>query len=138
QVSRTRGIQQTDMHWNFDERAGAQELRPFGYLGYRYLEVDGTDEVLTVNDIVSYARHASMPDLHAASFTSSNPAVDAVWNVAAHSALYGSQEQFIDTPTREQGAFMDPFDSSVTMAAFDDRALTFEALRDFARSQRRY
>ena len=29
------------MHWDFDERAGAQELRPFGYLGFRYLEVDG-------------------------------------------------------------------------------------------------
>jgi len=138
QVSRTRGIQQTDMHWYYDERAGLQEFRPFGYLGYRYLEVDGADETLTATDIVSYARHASMPDLHAASFKTSNPAVDAVWNVAAHSALFGSQEEFIDTPTREHGAFMDPFDSSVTMAAFDERALTFEALRDFARSQARY
>jgi len=137
-VSTTRGIQQTDMHWYYDERAGAQEFRPFGYLGYRYLEVDGADEALTAADVVSYARHASMPDIGAAEFHTSNPAVDAVWRLAAHSALYGSQEEFIDTPTREKGAFMDPFDSAVTMAAFDDRALTFEALRDFARSQQRY
>jgi alpha-L-rhamnosidase len=138
QVSPTRGIQQTDMHWYYDERTGGQQFRPFGYLGYRYLEIAGAGETLTASDIVSYARHASMPDLSAAEFHTSNPAVDAVWNLAAHSALYGSQEQFIDTPTREKGAFMDPFDSAVTMAAYDDRALTFEALRDFARSQQRY
>ncbi len=137
-VSVTRGIQQTDMHWNYDERAGSQEIRPFGYLGYRYLEVDGANERLSAADVVSFARHASMPDEHAASFKTSNPAIDAVWNLARHSALYASQEQFVDTPTREKGAFMDPFDSSVTMAAFDDRAMTFEALRDFARSQQRY
>ena len=42
-VSRTtQGIQDTDMHWQFDERAGAAKtLRPFGYLAFRYLEVDG-------------------------------------------------------------------------------------------------
>ncbi len=137
-VSTTRGIQQTDMHWYYDERAGSQEFRPFGYLGYRYLEVVGAGERLTAADVLAFARHASMPDEHAASFATSNKAIDAVWNLARHSALYASQEQFVDTPTREKGAFMDPFDSSVIMAAFDDRALTFEALRDFARSQRRY
>jgi alpha-L-rhamnosidase len=126
------------MHWYYDERAGSQEYRPFGYLGYRYLEVDGAGAHLTAADVVSYTRHASMPDENAASFKSSNPAVDAVWKLARHSALYSSQEQFISTPTREKGSFMDPFDSSVTMAAFDDRAMTFEALRDFARSQQRY
>ncbi len=137
-VSTTLGVQQTDMHWNYDERAGNQEFRPFGYLGYRYLEVDGAGAHLGAADVVSFARHASMPDEKAASFKSSNPAIDAVWNLARHSALYSSQEQFVSTPTREKGSFMDPFDSSVTMAAFDDRAMTFEALRDFARSQQRY
>jgi alpha-L-rhamnosidase len=137
-VSATHGIQETDMHWYYDERAGSQVFRPFGYLGFRYLEIDGAGETLTRADVLADARHVAMPDEHAASFATSNPAIDAVWKLAAHSALYSSQEQFIDTPTREQGAFMDPFDSAVTMAAFDDRAMTFEALRDFARSQKRY
>ena len=137
-VSKTRGIQQTDMHWYYDERAGPQIFQPFGYLGYRYLEIDGAGEPLTASDVTSLARHADMPDEDAASFKTSNPAIDAVWNLARHSALYASQEQFVDTPTREKGAFMDPYDSVVTMAAFDDRAMTFEALRDFARSQKRY
>ena len=137
-VSTTRGVQQTDMHWDYTERAGAQEFRPFSYLGFRYLEVIGAAEPLRAADVNAVARHASVPDEHAAQFHTSKPALDAVWNLARHSSLNASQEQFVDTPTREKGAFMDPFDSPVVMAAFGDRAMTFEALRDFARSQARY
>jgi alpha-L-rhamnosidase len=139
-VSTTLGNQQTDMHWYYDERAGNQQFRPFGYLGYRYLEIDGKGLSLTARDVRSFARHASMPDELAARFETSNPAIDAVWNLARHSALYSSQEQFVDTPTREQGPFLgDSFNAaSAAMAAFGDRALTFQALRDFARSQKRY
>jgi alpha-L-rhamnosidase len=139
-VSTTRGHQETDMHWDFDERAGAQELRPFGYLGFRYLEVDGTAESLSAADVTVAARHAGFPDEHAARFHTSDPRVDAVWNLARHTALYDTQEQFLDTPTREKGPFLgDSFDvSQAAMAAFGERATTSEALRDFARSQARY
>ncbi len=138
-VSRTRGIQDTDMTWHFDERGGSQQLRPFGYLAFRYLEIDGSGEQLTDGDVRIDARHASMPDEHA-SFDSPNPTLNAVWHLAEHSALYDSQEQFLDTPTREKGPFLgDSFDvSQATMAAFGERALTSQALRDFARSQARY
>jgi alpha-L-rhamnosidase len=139
-VSTTRGHQETDMHWDFDERAGAQELRPFGYLGFRYLEVDGAAEPLTPTDVTIEARHAAVPDENAARFHTSDPGVDAVWNLARHSALYDAQEQFLDTPTREKGPFLgDSFDvSQAAMAAFGERSMTSEALRDFARSQARY
>jgi alpha-L-rhamnosidase len=137
-VSRTQGVQETDMHWEYVERDGVQEFRPFGYLGFRYLEVDGAGERLGLADVRAMNRHASFPDEHAATFHTSDPRIDAVWALARRSSLNASQEQFVDTPTREKGAFMDPFDSPVVMAAFDDRAMTFEALRDFARSQARY
>ena len=137
-VSTTRGVQQTDMHWDYTERSGPQEFRPFGYLGFRYLEVTGAAEPLAARDVVAYARHAAFPDEHAARFDTSNATLNAVWNLLRHSALYATQEQFVDTPTREQGAFQDPNTSSATMAAFDDRAMTFQALRDLARGQRRY
>jgi alpha-L-rhamnosidase len=137
-VSTTKGVQQTDMHWDYDERGGAQEFRPFGYLGYRYLEVDGANETLGTHDLLAVARHASMPDEHAATFETSNSAIDAVWNLARHSALYATQEQVLDTPTREKGAFLDGFVSPATMDAFGERAVTYQALRDVARSQRRY
>lgn len=139
-VSHTRGIQDTNMTWKFDERDGVQELRPFGYLAFRYLEVDGHGEPLGADDVQIDARHASFPDEHAASFETSDSTLNAVWDLARHSALYGAQEQFVDTPTREKGPFLgDSFNlSQAAMAAFGDRALTSQALRDFARSQVRY
>jgi alpha-L-rhamnosidase len=138
-VSTTRGVQQTDMHWEYDERAGAQTFRPFGYLGFRYLEVSGAAETLSSADVVVDARHASMPNDNASTFHTSNPAVDAVWNLARHSALYDTQEEVLDTPTREKGAFMNALgDSRASMFAFGERAVTYQALRDFARSQSRY
>jgi alpha-L-rhamnosidase len=81
-----------------------------------------------------------MPDDHASTFSSSSPIVDRIWELARHSALYGSQEQFVDTPTRERGQFGQDSSniSSVTQVAFAERNLTWQALRDFARSQTRY
>jgi alpha-L-rhamnosidase len=141
-VSTTRGIQQTDMHWYYDERSGDQQFRPFGYLGYRYLEVDGVSPAdhLKATDVRSFVRHASMPDEHAASFHTSNAAIDAVWELAHHSALYSSQEEFVDTPTREKGPFLgDGFNESMAvMAAFGDRSMSTAAVRAFAASQRRF
>lgn len=56
-----------------------------------------------------------------------------------HSALDDTQEQVLDTPTREKGAFMGGLgDARASMIAFDERAVTAEALHDFAASQARY
>jgi alpha-L-rhamnosidase len=139
-VSTTHGTQSTDMHDDYVERDGAQTLRPFGYLGFRYLEVTNPQESLTADDVVAYARHAEMPDLNASAFASSSAILDRIWALARHSALYGSQEQFVDTPTREKGQFVRDASniSSVTSIAFAERNLTWQALRDFARSQKRY
>ncbi len=139
-VSTTVGHQGTDMHWDFTERAGAQELRPLGYLAFRYLEVDGASEPLTAADVTIAARHTDYPDENAAAFHTSNPGIDAVWNLARHSALYDAQEQFLDTPTREKGPFLtDSYDvSQAAMAAFGDRMVTSQMLTDFARSQAKY
>ena len=128
------------MHWDFDERAGRQTFRPFGYLGFRYLEVDGAGEALAHGHIGASARHAAMPDIAPATFHSSSATLDAVWNLARHSALYYSQEQFLDTPTREKGQFLGDAEnvSTAAMGAFGERALTEQALRDFARSRTRY
>jgi alpha-L-rhamnosidase len=139
-VSTTVGHQDTDMHWDFTERVGAQELRPFDYLAFRYLEVDGAAETLDAAAVTIAARHTDFPDEHAASFATSDPAIDAVWNLARHSALNDAQEQFLDTPTREKGAFLtDSYDvSQAAMAAFGERMVTSQMLTDFAHSQKRY
>ena len=140
EVSTTNGTQATNMRDDYVERDGAQTVRPFGYLGFRYLEVTDPQEALTAADVVAEARHADMPDPNASTFASSSAVLDRIWALAAHSALYGSQEQFVDTPTREKGQFVrDAANiSSVTSIAFAERNLTWQGLRDFARSQRKF
>ena len=139
-VSTTRGTQDTDMSYSYVERAGKQTFRPYTYLGFRYLQVDAPHEELSSDQLVAYARHAAMPDLPAARFTSSNSTLDAVFRLTARSALFASQEQFVDTPTREKGAFLGDGmnDSLTTMHAFGEQNVTWQALHDFANSQARY
>jgi alpha-L-rhamnosidase len=139
-VSTTHSTQATDMHDDYIEREGPQTVRPFGYLGFRYLQLSDPGETLTAGDLQADARHAEMPDIDASSFSSSSKIVDRIWELARHSALYGSQEQFVDTPTREKGQFVRDASniSSVSMVAFGERALTWQALRDFARSQQMF
>jgi alpha-L-rhamnosidase len=139
-VSTTHLVQATDMSYSYIERAGPQTFRPFDYLGFRYLQIGAPGETLTRADVVALARHSQMPDVPAATFASSAPTLDRVWQVAAHSALFTAQEQFIDTPTREKGPFLrDGFnESEADMDAFGEQALTRRALLEFAASQARY
>ena len=140
QVSTMHGTQHTDMSYAYVERLGQQTFHPFDYLGFRYLEIDNAGEPLEAGQIVALARHAAVPDDNAATLETSNPKVDAVFRLARHSALFGSQEQFIDTPTREKGPFLrDGFNiSEVAMRAFGEQNLSRRALLEFADSQRRY
>ncbi len=82
-----------------------------------------------------------MPDERVATFTSSDPTLDKVWELVGHSALCTTQDQFVDTPTREKGQFLaDAYNiSQATMHhVFREQNLTWQALHDFADSQRRY
>jgi alpha-L-rhamnosidase len=139
-VSTTRSTQATDMSFSYIERAGAQTFDAYTYLGFRYLEIDAPGETLSTAALTAHARHAGMPDENAATFSSSDPTLDKVWALVRRTALYVSQEQFVDTPTREKGQFLgDSFnDSQATMHAFGEQNLTWQALEDFAHSQARY
>jgi alpha-L-rhamnosidase len=141
-VSTTRATQGTDLGYEYTERAGPQTFRPYGYLAFRYLEVDGAGEALGPAQMTAIARHSAMPAASGstATFHSSNPTLDAVWRLVQHSALYSAQEQFLDTPTREKGQFLaDAYDESLaTMRGFGEQNLTRQALLDFAHSQARY
>jgi len=136
-VSTDRGTQRTDMSYGLIQREGGQTFRPFNYLGIRYFEVEDPGEV---PDVTLFASHNEVPDRHAATFESDDETVDDVFEMARHSALYGSQEQFIDTPTREKGQFlMDGFNiSRVTTHAFGERRLSRQAIREFVESHYRY
>lgn len=139
-VSTTHGTQVTDLSYSLVQRAGAGTFDPYWYLGFRYLQVDDPGEPLGAGQLGLAARHAAMPAVPAATFSSSSGEVDAVWQLCAHSALYTCQEQFIDTPTREKGPFLwDGANVSETvMRAFGEQNLSWQGLRDQARAQARY
>lgn len=139
-VSAERGTQSTDLSYEYIQRDGEQIFEPFYYLGFRYFQVEDPGEPLDEEQVTAIARYNSVPDEHAATFSSSNDTLDEVWELARHSVLYGSQEQFIDTPTREKAQFLgDAFNiSSTTMRAFGERRLTQKGLREFFRSQERF
>jgi alpha-L-rhamnosidase len=139
-VSVVHGTQHTDMSYSYVQRGGRETFHPFDYLGFRYLQIDGPGESLSPNDVVALTRHAAMPDESTATFTSSNPTANAVFELGRHSALFTAQEQFLDTPTREKGPWLwDGFnESQAAMAAFDEQNLTRKSLLEFAQSQARY
>ena len=141
QVSTTHGTQHTDMSYSYIERGGGTEtFHPFDYLGFRYLQIDSPGEALTADDVVALTRHAVVPNENGATLISSDPTVDAIFQLGLHSALFTAQEQFIDTPTREKGPWLwDGFNESVTaMDAFGEQNLTRKSLMEFAASQARY
>ena len=140
QVSTERGTQHTNMRYSYVQRGGTETFHPFDYLGFRYLQIDHPGESLTAQDVVALTRHTAVPDEHAGTFASSDPGVDAVFELARHSALFCAQEQFVDTPTREKGPWLwDGFNESQTaMAAFADQNLSRKSLEEFAASQARY
>jgi alpha-L-rhamnosidase len=139
-VSTTHGTQHTDMSYYYVQRGGDEEFRAFDYLGYRYFQVDAPGEPLAAEDVVARTRHAAVPDEYAGTFSSSDPRVDAVFELARHSALFTAQEQFVDTPTREKGPWLwdGASESRTAMAVLGDQNMARKSLLEFAESQSRY
>ena len=137
-VSTLHGTQNTDLSSAYIMRAGPQAFEALTYFGFRYLQVDAGTSV-GPDQLVALARHAAMPDA-AATFSSDNPTLDAVWRLTAHSCLYSSHEQFVDTPTREKGQFVwdAANESEAVMRAYGDQNMSWQGLRDVARGQARY
>ena len=75
-----------------------------------------------------------------ATFSICEPPPRPVWKLNARSCLYCSQEQFIDTPTREKGQFVwdASNESEGVMRAYGDQNVTWQGLRDVLRGQQRY
>jgi len=141
QVSTVHGTQHTDMSYSYIQRGGGvEEFHPFDYLGFRYFQIDNPGETLAPGDVVALTRHSDVPDQFAGTFVSSDATVDAVFELSRHSALFGAQEQFLDTPTREKGPWLwDGFNESQTaMSCLADQNLTRKSLQEFAQSQARY
>ncbi|WP_435771481.1 family 78 glycoside hydrolase catalytic domain [Nocardioides sp. SYSU DS0651] len=132
--------QGTNMSFPYTQHAGAQDYRAFGHLGFRYLEIPGAEEQITVDDVTATIVHTTYPESGAATFDSSDETLDQVWELMQRSLRYSVQETFVDTPTREQGQFLhDTVNISYGLMATDhDRVATRQAIREFVLSQERW
>ncbi|GAB3981406.1 hypothetical protein GCM10029978_082220 [Actinoallomurus acanthiterrae] len=125
--------QETDLTYRYTERDGDQTFRAFTYEGFRYLQLSAP-----ADDVAAIVQHTEVPSR--TRLRTSNAGVDAAYDLMQRSALYDSQEQFLDTPTREKGQFLgDSVDVSLaTMSGWGERRLTRKAIREFIASQARY
>jgi alpha-L-rhamnosidase len=132
--------QETTMSFTYTESDGAQEFLPFTYLGWRYLQISAPGETLSTSQVSAIVEHSDPPPQYAATFTSSDATVNAVFSLVQRSALYSAQQQFVDTPTREKGQFLGDAvnDCYAIMLGLGERSLTRKALREFMASQVRY
>ena len=140
QVSALHGTQGTNLSFSYITRAGAQTFEPLTYLGFRYLQIDEPGEPMARSQVVAVTTHAAMPEGPMATFATGNRMLDAVWKLNAHSCLYCTHEQFVDTPTREKGQFLwdASNESEAVMRAYGDQNMTWQGLRDVARGQARF
>ena len=132
--------QETDMRFLYTQRDGEQTYTSLDHLGFRYLQVPDVGEPMTLDKVRATVVHAGAPRGREATFASSDPMLDAVVDLMIRSARLGAQNQFVDTPTREKGQFLqDAVNiSEATMAVFRERELTRKAIRQSLDSQDRY
>jgi alpha-L-rhamnosidase len=140
QVSTLHGTQGTNLSFTYILRDGAQVFEAFTYLGFRYLQIDNAGQHIGRGQVAALARHTAMPAVPMATFSTGNRTLDAVWRLNARSCLYCSQEQFVDTPTREKGQFTwdASNESEGIMRCYGDQNLSWQGLRDVQRGQARY
>jgi alpha-L-rhamnosidase len=140
QVSTLHGTQETNLSFSYITRQGAQRFEALTYLGFRYLQIDNPPEAFRADQLQAVATHAAMPAIPMATFSTGSRMLNAVWKLNAHSCLYCTHEQFVDTPTREKGQFLwdAANESEAVMRTYGDQNMTWQALRDVARGQARY
>src|SRR5690606_19026440 len=131
--------QHTDLAYHFVLNGGQTTFKPEVYLGYRYLQVNGAPSTLSIQNVRFISRYYELEPTRA-HFTSSNDMLNRVWALMIHSLTLGAQESFVDTPTREKGAFLgDGWSQGVAaMLTMGERTLNHRVLLEFLDSQDQY
>jgi alpha-L-rhamnosidase len=84
-------------------REGPQSVEHWGYRAFRYIELEadpGLDLTHAVRPLVLRSPHVG-----GASFSSSDPALDRVWELCRYTIEATSLDVYIDTPARERGPY---------------------------------
>ncbi|WP_345955145.1 family 78 glycoside hydrolase catalytic domain [Mucilaginibacter sp. PAMB04168] len=138
-ASTRRGNQSTNLAYSFTLNGKQALFQPMVYLAYRYIQVDNSPNVLTTENVQFITRHFEL-DPSRAQFISSDDMLNQVWNLQLRSLVQGAQEGFVDTPTREKGAFLGDgsYQGPPAMATMGERAMNHRVLLEFLDSQDQY
>lgn len=85
-------------------RDGEQQLELYDYRGFRYGEVVGPGQTIDPDSIAAIVRHYPA-DPMGSRFESSDQELNALWELAKYSIIMGSQEVYMDCPTREKANY---------------------------------
>jgi len=152
------GVDQgTRLDYEYTLRGGREVFEPFWYHGLRYVSIEPGQLVERDGRKTKVIRQYHLPaefdpadmrivvrhnrvDPGQSSFKCSDDMLNAVWDLCKRSAMLGSHECYVDTPTREQGQFTnDSYQTSIAaMKCFGERDLAQQALRQFAHSQEKW
>ena len=133
--------QDTNMNYIYTMRDGPASYDSWEHLGLRYLEIPKkAGQTFTRDDISAALFHAEVPAGRDSTLETSDEMLNKVFQFMKRSALYGTQNSFVDTPTREKGQFLhDAINiSAATATAWYERATTRKAIAQFLASADRY
>ncbi len=114
-----------------------RKFRPLWFKAFRYLQLDieTHDEPLLINDL--YGMRTGYPFKEEAAFSSNDPSLTDIWNVAWRTQLLCAGETFFDTPYYEQLQY--PGDTRlqalITLYMSGDDRLMRKAILDFYQSR---
>jgi hypothetical protein len=161
----TLDTQGANLNYQYTETAGTQTTDFSVSKGWRYLEIDNPGETLSPSQIWAVATSENAPVSNSlysvagnvtqdtaagagpaiatgdqATFTSSNTALNNVFQLIERSNLYGGQMQWNDSPDRQDGQFLgDTVNQSfATTEGLDERSLTRQGIQEMIASQNRF
>ncbi|GKX31474.1 hypothetical protein SH1V18_39540 [Vallitalea longa] len=109
----------------------------YDYIAFRYFEIIAPNNSVDVNSIKVEIRHAPMDDENY-TVKSSNVVLDGVFDICKNGVKYGSQEGYLDCPSREKGQYLG--DATITahsqMLLSGDSKMYKKMLYNFAYSTR--
>lgn len=76
----------------------------YDYKAFRYAEVLPENPEISIKEITAIVRHYPFDDF-ACQINSSNEILNAVFNICKNGVKYGSQDVFVDCPSREKGQY---------------------------------
>jgi len=136
--TRRRAAQDTNMRYIYIMKNGPAAYESWEHLGFRYLEIP--KKAGQIDDIRAVLFHAEVPNGRDSTLETSNEMLNKVFELMKRSALYGTQNTFVDTPTREKGQFLhDAINiSAATTTAWYERETTRKGIEQFLASADRH